>query len=458
MPTTALQSPPPPPAVDFGDGVSKPVQFGIIPLTVPIWPPPPPPLKLPPTEECKRRSKHREPPPKPSPPQLVSGVDVEGCDAMELYLPPLPMNGSCGESYFLEVIATQPSATALVLEDAYPPIVRLTRLNPSVAYRARIATNSLSGRGAASDLTPPLLTDAFHASLVDPPVVRATSSASYDVSWWRSHAPRCRPRTLTYRVQVHAQCAAPTASAAGSMDGWDTVAVGLTRPMVTLADMKACGDGCAFRYRADGLVGWDSYSKASDCVRTIAPPPLALDAIRLLFRVDAALYPQEERALASAQTFRADFAAALALPAGAVELREARGGGVLLLDVTPSPNSSSSAELVRIRQLVLRGARRSARPSMAIIELHRLVPWHPGLVSVASADEIMGARNALLHVLLRIVVAMVGVAAFMGGGYWWYSIHELGVGVRTYASVDGDEISTALTAEGEAPRPSTERA
>jgi len=187
-----------------------------------------------------------------------------------------------------------------------------------------------------------------------------------------------------------------------------------------------------------------------------APPPLALDAIRLLFRVDAALYPQEERALASAQTFRADFAAALALPAGAVELREARGGGVLLLDVTPSPNSSSSAELVRIRQLVLRGARRSARPSMAIIELHRLVPWHPGLVSVASADEIMGARNALLHVLLRIVVAMVGVAAFMGGGYWWYSIHELGVGVRTYASVDGDEISTALTAEGEAR--STERA
>lgn len=209
-----------------------------------------------------------------------------------------------------------PTATDAELE-AMGREVLITSLDPYTAYQFRLLAVRAGAASEPSRPTGMLLTGVHGERLREAPLVEATGSASFRVSW-PTNAGHCRPQLkwdlMALRPAATQQAALPTSSAdaakaaisyAPTFGGVQVVAPSLTNVSTYVVDSLRCPRfGCAFRLHAVSILGLSSstdsvetaWTATSAVVPTNAPPPLPAGALRFEARVregvDASLVSQ----------------------------------------------------------------------------------------------------------------------------------------------------------------------
>ena len=302
-------------------------------------------------------------------------------------------------------------AWSTALQGVAPPVVTVGNLEDAASYHLRLVVSNAHGQSAPSEPSDALLTDGSHVQLLEPPDVSAISSSSYAVSWV-DRVSQCR-KELTYSVQMRRQDASGADEA-----GWTTVRSAVARPTVEVTD-TACPQGCAFRYRAEGIRGWSSFSHASQYLPTHSLAAIPVGGERLQCRIRADIYPAAD-VQATAELYVSELAAALDLPSAQISVREAREGGVVVLDLAPGTGDlaalAPSAQLARLRDLVLHASRGSSRSLQATIELQRMRPPSGSPEMMLSEAEVTAARGAqgLLASPVLLVAGAIGGALVLG--------------------------------------------
>ena len=320
------------------------------------------------------------------------------------------------------------------LEGATPPVTTLAQQAPLMAYRFRLVVVGAAGRSPPSAPTDLVLTDGFHSALLAPPEVSAISARSYAISW-AAHTSSCHP-DLTYTLQMRRSSATATAPAAAPVGGagggtyapaaagaedvadaaeWRTVRERVGRATVELGGV-ACPEGCAFRYRAEGLRGWARFSQPSASVPTPSVAALPTGGERLACRVDRSLYPPAADAREVAALYAADLASVLEVEPGLLLVHDAgQEAGVVVIDLTPAPADlgavTPSAQLPRLRQLVLHATAAFSRAVRATREIRRMrMPVGTPETLLAESELRAAAVHSPGATTITLLIILLGVA------------------------------------------------
>jgi len=390
-----------------------------------------------------------------APSALLGPAGAAGCSSATLSLPPL-QDPSC-TSYTVEVALAEdlPKKVALAetstsvkskdlpkkdlpkkdlpwrvaIEGALPPVVTVSSLEPMTAYIFRLRLVSNHAKSNPSDPSAVSLAGGIHLRLLEAPEVSALSSISFAISW-ADHALTsiCYP-DVTYAVQLRRAhtsrtFAVKTAGGAVKTSGeeaeWVTVKASVSRPAVELSE-GSCPEGCAFRYRPNGISGWSLWSAPSLPTATLAVAAGMRGSERLRCRVNVALYPAAG-AQATAELYAMELAAALKIDAALLTVRDTRDTDLFILEFLPSSEADlavapPSAQLHRVRQLVLHASAASSRALRATLELTKLRPPHDSAETLLSEAEVRRAREALMMPtgLIMVVICLI---VFAGGGVY----------------------------------------
>ena len=347
-----------------------------------------------------------------SAPKLHDDVHQHDCTSVELRLPAL--RSGCGGDERLTVEMSDGGAWLPAAEGVKSKTALVASLDPYVVYRFRVAATNAVGTSAAGPESSPILTDADHSKLGEPPKVVATSSASVSVSWATSP---CRPQLTWEVLYTH------HTGGGASAQQWKTLATGVTGGMYDVQALR-CPTGCAFRVRPLELRGLtDQYSRASDVVRTKVLPRAAAEAFRVELKLTAPVSSEHPHAGALAQAVTSDLASALAVPSSRVEMVELRRQGLFfIVDLlrgegpTPRELADSLAKLVTDRRSPLyAGTVTSGIDSSAQVLLvaadGSTTPLHAGSGIASKALMITGSIVVAFALLTVVAVFARSLAA-----------------------------------------------
>lgn len=191
--------------------------------------------------------------PKPpfEPPRLLPSSLNEQCTALNLKLPPL--RGGCAgdQSYTLEM-SSGGGGWKPVFEGHTADSAVVDSIDPYSAHKFRLLSVNSVGRSSPGPESALMLTDPERTILSSPPRAKATSSASFHISWQTSS---CRPQLLwEVLYSLHNETGA-------SQQGWHPLARGISGGEFEAPALR-CPAGCAFRVHPLELKGWEQYSQA----------------------------------------------------------------------------------------------------------------------------------------------------------------------------------------------------
>jgi hypothetical protein len=336
----------------------------------------------------------------PDAPFEAPGLSPTGeCTAIQLTIPPL--RAGCGGDASLELEGSSaggPWRTAIKGLTGASAVVE--DLDPYAGTRFRLVAVNSAGRSAPGPASAPLLTDSGRDTLLAPPTVEATSSASFHVRWKTS---TCRP-ALTWELLY--------ANAEGmGANQWRVLESDIAGNEYEVQSVR-CPSGCAFRLRPHRLEGLDeTYTKPSTAVQStlLHSPPEG--SVRVELSMAARAGPDNEGPLSA---LVGKIAATLEVDASRFAVVEARSHRkYVVLDVLKQ-GSSSPLELA---QQLARGAKSGAGGMEAgapVLQIHL-----DGTTTVVEAPHGLGGAAYLVGAAVAaalIWAVLRGLRAKGGGG------------------------------------------
>ena len=339
-------------------------------------------------------------PPKPNAERGGGSGPVRDCSSVELKLPPL--RAGCGGDEKLTIEMSDGGAWLPAVEDVKGKVATVGSLDPYVAYKFRAIAANAAGTSAAGPESGPILTDAEHFKMSEPPTATPTSSASISVSWASS---ACRPQ-LTFEV-LYARH-----DGGGKEElRWETLAKSVSGSSYEVQSLR-CPTGCVFRVRPLELRGLSDYSRPSAVARTkvLPRPPSGATRVELKLSEEVA----QEHASGLHANLAADLAMALEVSKARVSIVEVRRKGLFficdLLAADAGPTSEALAHSL-VRQVsnmrsnlyqgsLTRNIDTSAPPLLVAID---------GSVSQIEAPATLAGVAARITFVIASVIALVAV-------------------------------------------------